>query len=1202
MIYDDASNICAIPNECKQIPPCSYQIVLTSNQSVFNVDDINGVDCSENGQYGSKYRWVLESSHSNSIYNPNDNLNNYDYWSPIDSSELNELCIRDEEMLTSHLSTVSESTESYICNCTDASYSTSMHYFISDYFSDNNGDGFETIEGICGSNDCGVKRYHQANVRLNACNGDRYKNVASNIGSSNCVNEEACRRKCLNTGQLDGDPVVVPYTDTAPITCYAPVTNEEINRFSYYGTDPNTCSSNVCSDTEYGNCSYQVLNANDGWGTKEIVLGTDNKNYRFIHNSVDGEIFNLGTGLSRNENENTINYDTRTEEQVGCPDSSDHTVSSNLYTKKSVYKYTRAIKQVDDDTCFPVSEKSQVKYTIEEDDTPCPKDCVYYWETDVSGYPVYGDCSSICKDTNDSVVKKTQKYVNRDGNSAGESTCPSPNSTELGLHTIYCDNIPLCCTPNDGIWGHYMYNNVSYGVDGVCPLCTFDGKSFDLTRTTTGKVTCHPITGVADTTKQSEDTKTCTPPPNTCGAEVPGTSSSSCSQPDGQPDGPCTLKADGSFTKPGTETKSYKVYSTTGQTDKSDFPQDCFINCINPSPPNGLTFTEKTANTITITWNTGDNGDTIVDGYDIFHNNSIHNSYLVKGNRYTLDNLYPNTSYQIKVQKKTDPIFANLFSNEIEVKTDLPDCGSDDYTDSFIHNGSTYTSLAAVPCVSNHCGDMNVTKMYTPDNCKGSKADETVTKDCGYCVSTTGSNKFFHILFHDTNDVIDTRGISDWKRTLKSQFRFLVSGDIAGYQMNVGKTPYEMETLSQYHKEFVTFELEQCYQCTGDKVIQVILTKDRGSVKSHSNGDLYLHGGGSKLAHHQNRVIIPYNGVMYVEHELERVIGFGDNSHKSAIYYIKETKGSTYAKVDRSNSNPNESSLTWVSYRASATQFVITNDGLLLQESGNVPKLGTNSWMKMLKTQGNTVMTQPHTTPLPPTGTSYVNSKPLSNVSGPIKLISVHVNADTKVSAKALVGSQEASYHFTQSLLDTMLDTRCINDEHEWDWSPRGTYNPNGMIDFGIEIANTGIINQTPDRRSDIIPNDIRARLNALPRAGIEKFKLEYDLSENAYYLYYDAGVDNSIFYLTMKNMIACFTKQKTRNALILLETVTLDTLSIREQPARIKAYKIKFKTSGLYLSGNSSRNNPFSVSISPFSPHFIIISLNDGVMYPSKF
>ena len=88
-----------------------------------------------------------------------------------------------------------------------------------------------------------------------------------------------------------------------------------------------------------------------------------------------------------------------------------------------------------------------------------------------------------------------------------------------------------------------------------------------------------------------------------------------------------------------------------------------------------------------------------------------------------------------------------------------------------------------------------------------------------------------------------------------------------------------------------------------------------------------------------------------------------------------------------------------------------------------------------------------------------------------------------------------------------------------------------------------------------------------------------------------------------MKNRTACFTKQKTINALILLEeTVTLDTFSIRrEQPVKIKAYKIKFKTSELYLS-KTSNNNPLTVSFSPFIPHFIIISLDDGVMYPSKF
>jgi hypothetical protein len=492
-----------------------------------------------------------------------------------------------------------------------------------------------------------------------------------------------------------------------------------------------------------------------------------------------------------------------------------------------------------------------------------------------------------------------------------------------------------------------MYNGSNYEHNGNCPSCTDDGNPFELTRLTTGRITCDSLTGVADTITQGKHTKPCTP--NKCDSEVPDTSIyTNCIDSDASS---CILNGN-TFTKSGKNTRKYEVYDASSLNGQSNIEVnlDCSIDCTKPSPPTDLTSEKKTANTITITWKVGSNGDTTVDGYDIFCNESKHNISVVRENIeyiYTLTELLPSSTYNIKVQKITSPEFMELFSNEIKVVTDLPACDQSQYNYSFIHNEITYTNLASVPCESTNCGNMNVTKVYSPNNCIGSRANETVTKNCGYCVSTTGRNKFFHILFHDTNDVIDTSGISDWNNTLIYQFRFLVSGDIAGYQMNVGKTPYDMNNLGEYHKEFVTFELAKCYQCNRDKVLQVILTKHGGQVKSYTNGDLYLFGGHTKLAYHQHRVIIPYNDVMFIEHELERVVGFGDTS---AIYYIKETTGSTYAKVDRSNSNLNESSLTWVSDRDSATQFVITNDGLLLQESRNVLKQGPNSWMKMLKT------------------------------------------------------------------------------------------------------------------------------------------------------------------------------------------------------------------------------------------------------------
>lgn len=947
MVYDETLDKCVIPETCKQIPYCSYSNVLTGSSS-FDITDVNGLDCSAGDAYGVKHRWMLESSTQESIDNPTDHLNDLSKWSFIGDGETS-LCIRDPNIpVTSTAPPVSDTTNEFTCECTDSNYSSEMRYFINDDLSDNTGLGVETVEGICGPNDCGERSYHQAKVRLVSCYGDKHKDVTSNVGTFNCVNPDACRRKCLNNGFIDGEPVVVPETDI-PITCFAPATNEEINKFTY---EMGTCSSNDCSDTQYGSCLYQDLGANAGWGTGEIVPGTDNKESTLNHNP-DEEIFELGTGLSQSGH--LINYDTRTDGQVGCPDSSDHTIPDNRYMKKSVYKYARTVSQVDDGICIPVPDKIQVKYTIENEADPCPKDCVYYWETDGSGTPVWGDCSSTCRDTSATIVTQTQNYLIREGNSVGNSTCPTPSQSELDSHTQNCTGLPLCCTPNAGTWGNYMHNGTDYGSAGDCPSCTNDGNSITLTRTTSGKVTCDPATGIADTTTQDENMKICNP--NRCGDEVPGTSGySGCSESQGAS---CTLNGS-SFTKPGTRTRNYKVYSVNGQDDRTDNPEACSINCTNPSPPNGLNFTGKTPNSITIAWNAGNNGDTTVTGYDILFNNTKHNSTLVTTNTYTLNGLLPSSHYQIKVQKRTTPPFDNLFSNQIEVVTDQRNCGPNEYTSGFTHNGSVYASLAEVPCASANCGSMNVTKVYSPNNCNGSKANETVTKNCGYCVSTTGGNKFFHILFHDTNDVIDTGSISDWTGTLKSQFRFLVSGDVASYQMHVGKTPNEMETLPQYHKEFVTFELARCNQCNRDKVLQVILTKDTGSVKSHSNGNLYLHGGGNKLAYYQDRVITPYSGVMYIEHELERVGGFGDNSHKSAIYYIKELTGSTYASVNRSNRNAGESSLSWVSNKVNATQFVITNNGLLLREGywdgtnrGNQRKTSNNnSWRKMTKHLG----------------------------------------------------------------------------------------------------------------------------------------------------------------------------------------------------------------------------------------------------------
>lgn len=945
MVYDESLDKCVIPETCRQIPYCSYKEVYTGSSTMFDVVDVGGVDCSAGDAYGVKHKWMLESSAQESINDPSDHLNDLSKWSFIGSDSTdNPLCIRDPDIpVTSIPPSLSGETDEFACECTENNYSSELHYFINDDFLDNNGSGFETVEGICGPDDCGERSYHQAKVRLISCYGEKYKDVTSNVGTHNCVNHDACRRKCLNTGEIDGEPVIIPPDQGIHIQCYAPITNEEIDKFSYDEIE-GTCSLNNCSDTMYGSCPYQSIGDNDGWETTgEIVSGTNNKNDSFNHNSGDEEIFSLGTGLSRNGNTNTINYDTTTDGQAGCPDPRDSAVPDNRYTKKSVYKYTRKVTQENDGVCIQVPDKIQVKYTIEENDTPCPKDCVYYWETDGSGNPVYGDCSSTCRETDTSSVTKTQNYSTREGNLVGNSTCPTPTPAELNLHTENCEGVPLCCTQKDGTWGDYIYNGTNYGAAGDCPSCTDDGNPFTLTGTTTGKITCDPTTGVENTT-QDERTKVCNP--NTCGEEVPDSSSySDCSESAGTS---CILSGN-SFTKPGTRKRSYKVYSSTGQTEQSDNPETCSINCTKPSPPNSLRFTAKTADSIMITWNAGSNGDATVNGYDILYNNTKHNLSLVTGNTYTLIGLRPSSHYQIKVQKITSPPFADLFSNQIEVVTDQRPCGLNDYSSSFTHNGGTYTNLANVPCESANCGNMSVTKVYSPNNCNGSRANETVTKNCGYCVSTTGSNKFFHILFHDTNDIINTSGISDWTGALKSQFRFLVSGDIASYQMHVGKTPNEIEALSEYHKEFVTFELAKCYQCTRDKVLQVILTRDGGRVKSNANGDLYLHGGGRKLAYHGNRVIISYNSVMYIEHELERVGGFGDNSHKSAIYFIKDVTNSTYAKVNRSNRNADQSALTWVSNKAVATQFVITNNGALLREGfKNKPKRDTgNSWKKM---------------------------------------------------------------------------------------------------------------------------------------------------------------------------------------------------------------------------------------------------------------
>ena len=670
MIYDETLDKCVIPESCKQVPYCSYKEVYTGSSVSFDINDVGGLDCSAGNAYGVKHKWMLESSTQDSIHNPNGHLDDLSKWSFIggDISE-NLLCVRDPNIPSTSISPpVSEETEDYTCECTENNYSSEMRYFIKNDFSDNDGSGFETVEGICSSNDCGERSYHQANVRLIPCFGDKYKNVTSNVGTYNCVDHDACRRKCLNTGKIDGEPVIVPPDQGIHIQCYAPITNEVIDKFSYDDVS-GTCSSNDCSDTHHNTCSYQIIGDDQGW-TREIVSGTTNNEGTFAHNPDSEEIFgSLATGLSQEENTNTINYDTRTNGQVGCPDPSDHTVPDTNYTKKSVYKYTRTVTQNDDGVCVPVPDKTQVKYTIEEDNTPCPMNCVYYWETDGSGNPVYGDCSSTCRETITTSVTKTQNYSTRAGNSAGNSICATPTETELDSHTINCEDIPLCCTPKYGTWGDYMYGTTNYGSNGDCPSCTSDGNSFTLTRSTTGRITCDSTTGVADKT-EGEETKTCNP--NKCGDEVPDSSSGfECLA---AANSVCTLSSTGKLTKSGTETRNYQVYTVNGPENRSQ-SRPCSLDCNMPQAPT-VTVTNVSHDEVTIHIKQNYNGDTTFEKYQVytkviapFSTQYIERNIIDSGSsNYKVTGLNANTPYEIKVTKITSPYIPSL-EGTVETRT-----------------------------------------------------------------------------------------------------------------------------------------------------------------------------------------------------------------------------------------------------------------------------------------------------------------------------------------------------------------------------------------------------------------------------------------------------------------------------------------------------------------------------------------------------
>jgi hypothetical protein len=233
--------------------------------------------------------------------------------------------------------------------------------------------------------------------------------------------------------------------------------------------------------------------------------------------------------------------------------------------------------------------------------------------------------------------------------------------------------------------------------------------------------------------------------------------------------------------------------------------------------------------------------------------------------------------------------------------------------------------------------------------------------------------------------------------------------------------------------------------------------------------------------------------------------------------------------------------------------------------------------------------------------------RPLSQVTGPIRLVYVHVNAsssktDNDINAAAVVTKNGSDTLFTNPPSPQLAATRCIDDGHE-KFAPHPSYQY--LKAFGKEIFDTGVI--TDNQQTDTITSAISRRLSALPYANSDIFGLEYEAADNYYYLYYRASALMPKFYLTgRRGDIVCFKNNKTNEARLAIDEISnlplvRGSFNDREVWKRVKGYKIKFKEHNSYLDAHNGNGHAFSMSKNPFLPYFVIISLNDGQMYPSK-
>ena len=253
---------------------------MTNNNTLFNSDDIDKLDCNSGEEYGKKYKWVLESTSLDAIENPDINKTNFALWRPIDDHP-NELCKQDPTK--KRVKPITKKTPEYLCQTSKAKelptimnkkeydskssgitecapiYNT--RYFFNNDYSDNEGNGYNTKEEledvICNDNICEKYKIYKVLLKdpsINDCFGPKIKDPSEEV----IYCDKGCKNKCENKD--DGFIHI----------CYKPKTNQTIQKYSYTksldksrnidsATNKNdlcVMTTEVCSDDKYPNCEY----------------------------------------------------------------------------------------------------------------------------------------------------------------------------------------------------------------------------------------------------------------------------------------------------------------------------------------------------------------------------------------------------------------------------------------------------------------------------------------------------------------------------------------------------------------------------------------------------------------------------------------------------------------------------------------------------------------------------------------------------------------------------------------------------------------------------------------------------------------------------------------------------------------------------------------------------------------------------------